>query len=310
MLKSYYEILNVSSTATKQEIKKQFKKLAKMYHPDVNSSLEAEILFKEITKAAEILLDDEKRKNYDLLRQDFTKETKNNEVPKYSYDDLFNKTQKKSKEKTNAAINGEDINISIEINYIEALMGCIRIVNIIHSEICPKCEGHKLSDGHICPKCCGRGEINTKRKITLKIPPSIKNKTKLRLQNEGNAGKYGGKNGNLYVTVNVEAHKEFEIIGNNIYYKAQISPYTAILGGDIKVPTLYGETTLTIPPLTKTNQSFKLVGVGAQDKTTGKYGDEIVKIEIQISSNLTDIEYRLYEKLREINQSKKNANSI
>ena len=68
MLKSYYEILQVSSNATKSEIKKQFKKLVKMYHPDVNQSIEAEAIFKEINKAAEILLDDEKRNNYDSLR--------------------------------------------------------------------------------------------------------------------------------------------------------------------------------------------------------------------------------------------------
>ncbi len=148
------------------------------------------------------------------------------------------------------------------------------------------------------------------QRISRKIPPAIKNKAKLRLQGEGHEGKYGGLNGNLYVNVVIKDKEQFKTIGNNICYKAQISPYTAILGGDIKVPTPKGETTLKIPPLTKTNQSFKLVGMGMFDKSTGKYGDEIVQIEIQISSNLTEVEYRLYEKLREINQAKKNANSI
>ena len=84
----------------------------------------------------------------------------------------------------------------------------------------------------------------------------------------------------------------------------------AILGGNITVPTLWGEATIKIPPLTKTGQSFKLINVGVLNKKTGKKGDQIVKIAVQIPSEITDEEYRLYEKLREINSGKKNAKFI
>ena len=97
MLKSYYEILNITPNASKDEITKQFKKLAKMYHPDINSSLEAEEIFKQINKAAQILLDDEKRKNYDALRN-VNKEIyksqkiyKNHSSSNYTFSDLFSK---------------------------------------------------------------------------------------------------------------------------------------------------------------------------------------------------------------------------
>ncbi len=297
MLKSYYEILNISPDASKSEIKKQYKKLAKMYHPDVNSSLEAEIRFKEINKAIEVLLDDEKRKNYDALRT----------VTKTIY---RNSKQEKNEEKI-TPINGDDITVNIKIDFQEAILGTYRVVNIAQSTICPKCQGRKFANDIKCPICNGLGEITQNRKITVKIPPSIKNKSKLRLKGEGNEGKFGGKNGNLYVVVEIEQNKDDLTIDNGIvYYNKYISPYTAILGGDVKVATLWGEATIKIPPLTKSFQSFKLMDVGVLNEKTNKKGEEIVKIIIQIPSDLTDEEYRLYEKLKDINSKKKNAGII
>ena len=309
MLKSYYEILNITPEATKEEIKKQFKKLVKMYHPDINSSFEAEEIFKQINKAAQILLDDEKRKNYDALRNVNKEIYKSQKIYKkyssgYTFSDLFSK---KEKEKEKEIINGKDITVNIEIDYQEAILGTTRTINITHSSICPKCEGHKFANGQKCTYCNGLGEKIQNKKITVKIPPSIKNKTKLRLKEEGQKGINGGKNGNLYVIVNVINQKDLKIENNTVYYDAFISPYTAILGGNITVPTLWGEAVIKIPPLTKTNQSFKLIDVGVLNEKTKKKGDEIVRILIQIPSKITSEEYHLYEQLKEINSKKKNA---
>ena len=297
MLKSYYEILDISPDASKAEIKKQYKKLAKMYHPDINSSLEAELRFKEINKAIEVLLDDEKRKNYDALRT----------VTNTIYNSKEKKQQKS--EKINQPINGEDITVNIKIDFKEAILGTYRVVNIAHSEICPKCRGQKFANGINCPNCKGLGEITKNRKITVKIPPAFKNNAKLRLIGEGHEGKFGCKNGILYVIVEVENNNELNIKDGIVYYNAPISPYTAILGGDIKVATLWGEANIKIPPLTKANQSFKLVNVGVLNEKTGKKGDEIVRILIQIPADITD-EYRLYEKLKEINAKKRNGSLL
>ena len=167
--------------------------------------------------------------------------------------------------------------------------------------------GHKFANGQKCTYCNGLGEKIQNKKITVKIPPSIKNKTKLRLKEEGQKGINGGKNGNLYVIVNVINQKDLKIENNTVYYDAFISPYTAILGGNITVPTLWGEAVIKIPPLTKTNQSFKLIDVGVLNEKTKKKGDEIVRILIQIPSKITSEEYHLYEQLKEINSKKKNA---
>lgn len=314
MLKSYYEILNVSSSASKNEIKNQFKKLVKMYHPDVNSSLEAERIFKEINKAAEILLDDEKRKNYDALRSVnnviYKNTYTNRKSSSYTFYDIFQQKNRKKETKKPLPKKGEDITINIEIDYQEALLGTNRTVNISRSSICPKCNGHKFANGQKCSECNGNGEKILNKKITVKIPPRLKNGTKLRLKHEGQEGKFGGENGNLYVIVNIEKNEELKIKDGIVYYNAEISPYTAVLGGNVKVPTLWGEATIKIPPLTKTNQSFKLIDVGVLNEKTNKKGDEIVKILIQIPSKLSQEEHQLYEKLKEINLKKKNAKAI
>jgi len=314
MLKSYYEILNVSINSTKAEIKKQYRKLVRMYHPDVNSSLGAEELFKQISKAADVLLDDKRRKSYDTLIKSYSSSYKNNSS---NYDnsnddnDLFKRRNKERYETCSPKpIQGDDITVNIKIDYMEAILGTTRTVNIAQSTVCPKCKGHKFANGKICPDCNGLGEITTLKKIKVKIPASIKNNSKLRLIGEGKTGKFGGQNGNLYIIVEIEQNDELKIKDGVVRYSAFISPYTAILGGNVNVPTLWGNATIKIPPLTKANQCFRLVDVGILDEKTNKKGDEIVKIIIQIPSEITEEEYSLYEKLREINQNKKNAKTV
>ena len=312
MLKSYYDILNVEPNASKLEIKNQYKKLVKMFHPDVNSSLEAEATFKEINKAAEILLDDLKRKNYDSLRcinKQAYKSYTNPRKSEYSFYDLF-KTKKEEKKQEMRPLRGDDITINVEIDYTEAILGTQRSVNIARSSICPKCEGRKFANNIKCPYCDGLGEKTISKKITVKIPKGLKNGAKLRIRGEGQLGKYGGENGNLYIVVNIEKNDELNIKDGIVYCNAQISPYTAILGGNVQVPTLWGEATIKIPPLTKANQSFKLVDVGVLDEKTNKRGSQIVKIIIQIPNEVTSSEIALYEKLRDLNLKKSNGREI
>ena len=296
MLKSYYEILNVKSNASKSEIKKQYKKLVKMYHPDINSSFEAEKVFKEISNAAEILLDDKKRKEYDFFRAKTIDEIKSKKEEKNT------QTLKPQK--------GDDITVFVEINYQEAFLGVSKVINISNSIVCPKCQGRKFANGRKCQYCNGLGEYTENKKITLKIPAGVKNNTKLRLKYEGKKGVNGGLNGNLYAIIRLYQDDNLKIKDGVVYYNAFISPYSAVLGGSIKIPTLWGQTSIILPPLTKTNQSFKLIDVGILDKKTGKKGDEIVNIFIQIPKNLSQEEIQLYQKLREINLKKKNGKYI
>ena len=184
MLKSCYEILNVKSNASKSEIKKQYKKLVKMYHPDINSSFEAEKVFKEISNAAEILLDDKKRKEYDFFRAKTIDEIKPKKEEKNT------QTLKPQK--------GDDITVFVEINYQEAFLGVSKVINISNSIVCPKCQGRKFANGRKCQYCNGLGEYTENKKITLKIPAGVKNNTKLRLKYEGKKGVNGGLNNAIF----------------------------------------------------------------------------------------------------------------
>jgi len=304
MLKSYYEILQIDETASKGEIKKQFRKLVRMYHPDINSTIEAEEIFKSINKAAEVLLDDEKRKKYDGLR-------KNNSIFKnknyryqnsYSFSDIFKKEKVEAEIKK--PIDGEDIKVEIKIDYKEAILGTIRTVNITQATICPKCGGRKFANNYKCNYCNGLGEKILNRKITIKIPANVKNKAKLRLKGEGQTGKFGGKNGNLYAIINIENNTDFKIEDGVVYSQARISPQQAILGGNVSVLTLWGEAIIKIPPLTKANQSFKLIDVGILNEKTNKKGEQIVQIVIDIPENISKEEILLYEKIKEISLNK------
>ena len=310
MLKSYYDVLEISSCASRDEIKKQFKKLAKLYHPDLNSSLEAENIFKEINKAAEILLDEDKRKKYDELRslnKATYKSYTNPRKSEYTFSDLFKATKKEEKKVELKPQKGGDIVLEVEIDYIEAVLGTQRSVNIARSALCPKCLGHKFANNKKCPYCGGLGEKTVNKKITVRIPKGLKNGAKLRIRGEGKEGKNGGENGNLYIIVNIEKQEDLKIKDDIVYYDAQISPYMAILGGNIQVPTLWGQATMKIPPLTKANQSFKLVDVGVLNNKTNKKGDQIVKIIIQIPNDVTAQEIALYEKIKDLNMKKINA---
>ncbi len=114
----------------------------------------------------------------------------------------------------------------------------------------------------------------------------------------------------MYVIVNIENNEDLTIKNGVVYYNAKISPYRAILGGNVRVLTLWGEAVIKIPPLTKANQSFKLVEAGVYNEKTRKKGDEIVNITIQTPTSLTDEEFQLYEKLEEISLNKKNAKTL
>ncbi len=321
MLKSYYEILNVPYYATKEEIKAQFKKLVKLYHPDINKSLDSEIIFKQINMAAQVLLDDEKRKTYDNLRQKTKiKDSKiyNYKNPQYKnpsnktdfskgisrgFYDLFKKSQSQKKQPPKPK-KGDDIFVTVEIDCYEALLGTQRCVNISKNIICPKCLSKKYINGEKCSFCDGLGQKSENKKITVKIPPKITSGMKLRIKGEGKQGQNGGENGNLYVKVIVKKEEKFIVRDGIVYYTASISPIRAILGGNVTIDTLWGEATIKIPPLTKNNQSFKLIDIGLKDDKTLKNGEMIVKVSIEIPESITKEEQNLYRELEKISLKK------
>ena len=196
---------------------------------------------------------------------------------------------------------GDDIYTVISITFSESVSGTERLLNIMHKELCPHCNGRKFINGQKCVKCGGSGVFEQRRKITVKVPAGIKDNSKLRLQGEGNPGFFGGKNGNLYINVLIEPDKNMKLDGNNILYNLPISPFEAVLGGEIEVPSFDGKIKFVLPAMTNSGQQFRIARKGL--KTNGNVGDMIITVEIQLPSTLTDEEIGMYTKLKKMSKS-------
>ena len=366
----YYGLLGLTFEATKDEIKKAFRRATVKYHPDVNK--DGAKIFMQIKEAYEVLIDENERRNYDLVmgfelkrrqkqsEKEFArknKEAQNQKYQGYKYDygqeykntkinseaQMAGKNRNSYRREKNVEQNnnenyseknfsdtmkdiignlfhgkngtrkpeekiqpkdGEDITMPLEITYKEALNGTNRKINVLHTEVCPICEGKKFTNGSKCHYCKGTGEVSLHKKLNVKIPPHTENNKKIRLKNEGTKGLKGGKNGNLYLVVRITDDSYFKFDGNNVFCEVEISPYEAVLGVQKSVKTLSGFATLKIPQGTSSGQKFRLAKEGLFDENSKTKGDQIVTVKIKVDENLSEREKRLYEELRNISAGK------
>ena len=196
--------------------------------------------------------------------------------------------------------NGRDINLSVNIKMSEAITGTHRTVNVLHTERCPKCEGRRFINGSKCPLCKGSGEISIHKKLNVKIPAGIKKGAKIRVANEGNKGYNGGKDGDLYLFIEIEESSFFKYEGINVLCEVPITPFEAVLGASIEVPTLCGNVSMKIPPNTTSGQKFRLSEQGVYDEKSKKKGDQIVSVRIEIPKEMSNEEIKLYEQLKNL----------
>ena len=332
-MKNYYSILGVSYDCSESEIKAAFRMLARKFHPDINPNGAEN--FKNISEAYEVLSNPKKKLQYDTINgffkashkqeKQYTSSTKAKEAYKKTYseenknyeyktdsvkeskenfsrkiNDLFGEFSRPRKKKEKILPkNGEDVFEEISITIKEAMNGCERKINIMHSSVCPNCKGRKFINGSICPVCGATGEKTEYRKITVKVPKNVKNGAKLRLKGEGNWGENGGKNGDLFVLIKIMPNSRISFDENdNIIYNIPITPFEAALGGGISVPIFDGNVTLKIPPQTHNGQKFRLIGQGFSNK--GKKTDLIITVSIEIPCSLSEDEIRLYQKLKKL----------
>ena len=317
MTKDYYKILDIPESSTAEDIKSAYRHLARKWHPDVaGNSPDIIARFKEINEAYEILSDNARKANYDKARRFYSyakTNSSNNQEDKTNYkttqnpnksnsgfhfcwEDLFSK--QKANNNVKPPRKGEDIYSDVEISIFEAINGTTKIINMLQTNICPKCGGRKFVNGAQCSHCKGKGETSTYKRFSVKIPAGIKDKSKIRLAEEGEKGLNGGRNGDLYLIIHIREPQNYKTDGLNILKNITITPSEAVLGGSITIPTLRGNVSLKISPNTKNGQKIRLSGCGIEQNN--KFGDMIVTVEIQIPKNLTDEEIRLYKRLQEI----------
>jgi len=301
--KDYYKILGVDKTASEEEIKKAYRKLAIKYHPDKNKGdKEAENKFKEIAEAYEVLKDPEKRKKYDALganwkqyqdagsygpwnfggfgeRGGFEFEGDFNDFFGGGFSDFFQSFfgggfGRTGRART-AGFKGQDLEAALEITLEEAFSGTERILDV---------NGQKLR---------------------IKIKPGVANGQTLRIRQKGGQGFGGGERGDLYLKVNVAPHPEFERIGDDLHRQLDVDLYTMVLGGKAKVKTLDGEVAIAIPAGSENGRKLRIKGLGmpVYDKP-GKRGHLYATINVTLPKNLSPEEKELFQKLAEIRKIK------
>ncbi len=323
MSKDYYKILGVAEFDTAENIKSAYRKLARKWHPDIaGESKEAVLRFKEINEAYEILSNKTKKAEYDRARQFYNyankSSEKNSETTKsnttnpqaekkgfhFNWEEFIGKKQREhsyKQDKRFSQKDGKDINTDLDISVFEAMSGTTKVINMLQTQICPKCNGRKFVNGSICPKCNGKGEDTHYKKFTIKIPANIKNGSKIRLSGEGERGENGGKNGDLYIIIHIQEPKTYKTEGLNILKTIPITPYEAVLGSELKINTINGNLIVKIAPNTQNGQKIRLAGCGIVQNE--KVGDMIITVEIRIPKNLSQEEIDLYKKLGEISNS-------
>jgi len=166
--------------------------------------------------------------------------------------------------------------------------------------ICSRCGGNGTIITDPCSQCHGKGKIRTKRKITLDIPAGVDDGYQMRLSDEGNAGLYGGRPGDLYIYLSVKPHHLFHRDGIDILYELPINFAQATLGDEIEIPSLDGKTSMKIPPYTQNGKVFRLKGKGVPRLNSRGKGDLLVKVAVVTPQHLDGKQRRLFEELASI----------
>lgn len=279
--KDYYKILGLeTSRVSIEEIKTAYRISAKKYHPDVNVGNElAEERIKDINEAYRVLSVPSSKRKYDRTWNAHNIRTKQKNLnSKESIFQIFLgdnlNTQSTYKEKE--AINGEDIETEIDITLEEAYLGTEKKI--------------------VLKAVTGKGKA-----YSITVPKGIKNGAKIRLLGQGKEGKNGGKNGNLYIKINIKKNENFILKGNDLYTELLITPWEACLGARVTIRTLEEDVKIYIPEGTQSGEKVHIPNKG-YSTNEGEKGDLIAEVKIIVPSELTNQERKIYEKLKEISK--------
>lgn len=369
--KDYYDLLGVEKTASENDIKKAYRKLAMKYHPDKFSNAsekekkEAEEKFKEVNEAYQVLSDADKRAKYDRFGH-AAFENGGAGAGGFggfgggfegfgSAEDIFSSFfgggggfggfgggRQRGPEP------GADLRVDVTVTLEEVAKGVEKEINYRRQAKCKNCNGTGAEPGsnlktcdkcngtgkikvtqrtvfgnfqsvEECDKCKGKGKIPEKKckscngtgleretvKKTVKIPIGIEDGQRLRLSGMGDASTEGGPNGDLYIFIHVKEHDFFVRHGDDIICEIPITFAKAALGGEIDIPTLKGKKSIKIPAGTQNGKVFRLKGEGINNPRGYVPGDQLVKIIIEVPTNLNDDQQEL---LRKFDESLKDKN--
>jgi len=311
--KDYYETLGVARTASPEEIKKAFRALARLHHPDVAKNKAAgEAKFKEINEAYEVLGDPEKRRRYDELGANWQDGAGSPSAhggrprggarsprgqPDFEFggttgfSDFFEsffgggggfESHRRSAgagaEEEAFTHAGQDVEADLLVTLEEALRGSRRKVTLRRPG--------------------GNGDADRTDTYNVRIPAGVHEGQRIRLAGQGGAGFGGGPAGDLYLRVRLAGHPDFTVQGSDLHYDLDLAPWEAVLGVQVKIPALDGPTSLRVPPGTAAGSQLRLRGLGLP-REDGSRGDLYASACIQVPSAVSAGEKSLWEKLAE-----------
>ncbi len=327
--KDYYKVLGVERTASGDDIRKAFRKLARVYHPDVaKDKKRAEEKFKEINEAYEVLGDPAKRKKYDELGADWKHGGARSGPGGQPYQTYSWRTGEPGAEgfefggtgfsdffeqffggaaRSNAGHarggfaqpeteKGEDVEAVLMVTLEEAMHGAIRPITLRRNTQCPECHGTGAKGRQVCPTCDGSGQVATTENYKVKIPPGVRDGQRLRLTGQGEPGPGGGPRGDLYLRVRMASHPDYRVEGGDLYYDLDLAPWEAALGAKVSVPTLSGSLSIKIPPGTQNAQRLRIKDRGLPGRA-GETGDLYVVARLQMPKEISEKEKTLWEQL-------------
>ena len=292
----YYEVLGVPKTATQDEIKNAFRKLARKYHPDLNpNDKDAKAKFQRINEANEVLSDPDKRKKYDRYGKDWQQseqyekarqqqrrpagtwqQTQFEGAEEDDFSDFFDflfggSGGGKQQRGGNGSAKGPDYDAELKLELSQVFTTHQKTITI---------------DG---------------KSLRITIPAGSENDQRIRVKGHGGKGKKGGPDGDLYITFKIEDDPVFKRKGNDLYATVDLDLYTALLGGEKTIDTFGGKLKLKVNPETQNGTKIRLKGKGFPVyKKEDHFGDLYITYNVVLPTNLTDTQKELFTQLSKL----------
>jgi len=356
--RDYYEVLGVSKDASEAEIKSAFRKKAKEFHPDLNKSADAPEKFKEAQEAYACLSDKDNRAKYDQYGHAAFENPYGNAGAGGAYggfsnfdfgdifDDLFSGGfgsfggfGGNSRGNSSRARKGNDTLYGMKIDFMEAVHGCKKDVDIEYFETCddckgkgghgqsscddcggrgyvirqtntilgaiqtkttcPSCNGKGVSYKSKCSSCRGNGKVKVNKTLTIDIPAGIDNGEQLRVSGKGEPGVNGGPNGDLYIEIRVSSHELYKRDGNDIYIDLPVTITDLCLGCKKTIKTIDGKVEVKIKDGSQPGEILRIKGKGINSEDSWKKGDFYCVLKLIIPSSLSRKQKSLLQELED-----------
>ena len=332
-IKDYYEVLGVKRTATPDEIKQAYRKLARKLHPDLNpGDKAAEERFKELQQAYDVLSNADDRKLYDQYGENWRAvkagapppgwegarqpagagrtESRGFDSNEFEFGgfrpgaggfDIFEDLFGAGRGRRRRTGRGADVEAELELSLEDAHRGGRHTLQMQVAEVCPTCDGTGVQNDQACPTCGGIGQVTRPKSMDVNIPAGVRDGSTIRVPGQGGAGSNGAQAGDLYLHIRLRPHPVFTVHDDDLEVELPIAPWEAVLGAKIEAPTIDGRVELTIPSGAKSGQRLRLRGQGLNKRKGGR-GDEYVRLKVVTPKEVSPEERRLYEELQRVSR--------